>query len=63
MEARMKTVMGMILLVLAFSGAGEAADAGTCLSPKDMIALLKAEEQRSIAFGNQHVMYEIKPDG
>lgn len=40
-----------------------AADVGFCATPAKMTEVLKAEGQRSLAFGNQRILFEEQPDG
>lgn len=41
----------------------QAADVGFCATPAEMTKILKAEGQRSLASGNQKILFEEKPDG
>ncbi len=40
-----------------------AADVGFCATPAKMTEVLKAEGQRSLAFGNQRILFEEQADG
>ncbi len=53
-----------ILSLSAFaSAAANAADVGFCATPAKMTEVLKAEGQRSLAFGNQRILLEEQTDG
>lgn len=52
------------LSLSAFTPAtASAADVGFCATPAKMTEVLKAEGQRSLAFGNQRILFEEQPDG
>ncbi|CAE6751987.1 MAG: hypothetical protein H8K06_11090 [Nitrospira sp.] len=53
-----------VLALSAFAPATtSAADVGFCATPAKMTEVLKAEGQRSLAFGNQRILFEEQPDG
>lgn len=54
---------GCVLALTTLATAASAADIGQCAPPDQMSALLKAEGQRSLAYGNQEIRGEELPGG